>query len=224
MLKSFIKTSFWFLSLVFLFSCQEVKKESNIFWLSNGKFLNFENGILSMSENQDTIITENSILKTNDGEYHFVLTESGYYYILDKNLSALTFEDEIKTESFDVKKIKFKYLAETYNLNEHKKKTLEFREYFLAADSVSYANMVQKSSANNISIDEQIKGDVDWATKKYGLINFTESRVYYYINKFISDKKMNSFIVDKAKSKNQPINSAILGDSQWLVSKEKQMK
>jgi len=177
-----------------------------------------------MSENQDTIITENSILKTNDGEYHFVLTESGYYYILDKNLSALTFEDEIKTESFDVKKIKFKYLAETYNLNEHKKKTLEFREYFLAADSVSYANMVQKSSANNISIDEQIKGDVDWATKKYGLINFTESRVYYYINKFISDKKMNSFIVDKAKSKNQPINSAILGDSQWLVSKEKQMK
>jgi|GEM_PF-5641825 len=215
------KVFYFFISIVFAFtSCKEPVKDFKIVWLANDKFLAVANDQLIISDKPDTITTEDNILKTKNGEFQFVKYDDKYFYILNDKMDVLKFEKDITTETLDPKKIKYYYLATSYDVNYLTKATYEYREFAINASPSQFEAMKQKAEQNKISVEEQIKGDVDYVTKRHGLINFQDTRIYYFVNEFLSKKTQNEYITKKAQENGVPVNQMIFGDAGWLLRKE----
>lgn len=215
------KVFYFFISIVFAFtSCKEPVKDSKIVWLANDKFLALANDQLVISDKPDTITTEDNILKTKNGDFQFIKYDDKYFYILNDKMDVLKFEKDITTETLDPKKIKYYYLATSYDVNYLTKATYEYREFAINASPSQFEAMKQKAEQNKISVEEQIKGDVDYVTKRHGLINFQDARIYYFVNEFLSKKTQNEYITKKAQENGVPVNQMIFGDAGWLLRKE----
>jgi predicted S18 family serine protease len=135
-------------------------------------------------------------------------------------MDVLKFEKNITTEALDPQKIKYYYLATSYDVNYLTKATYEYREFAINATPSQFEAMKQEAEQNKISVEEQIKGDVNYVTKRHGLINFQDARIYYFVNEFLSKKTQNEYITKKAQENGVPVNQMIFGDAGWLLRKE----
>lgn len=224
MIEKIYKAIIYFLLILSLSSCDNIKKESNIYWANNNRFLQITNGQIITGDRKDTITCENNIVVSNDESFTIIKFEGDYRYLINKNGEVAVFGDKIYFEKFDKFKIKHTYLIKKYDKNEHIKSTAFYHEFNFKNDSSLTIMIKNKAKQNNLTFEEQVAKDVKYLTNKLGLINFQEDRINYFINNFLNKKELNEFILKKSISSGFSVEQMIILDSKWLLEKEIKLK